>query len=235
MFTGSDVLVVAAELRGVTILVHRDERAQLQEARPMNLKGHYPKHHIWGGAQPDIERIVEILTDCLARYGGPFLFGKRRGLADAMYAPVVKRFLTYDVPLDAACKRYCAAVMAMPEMKEWVDAAKAEPDDIELDMEFQPTGGLRLLRPGRRLAHLCRRRHVDVRAIGRPHDLGGIPRRASRRAGSARSPGAGARSRRRQPASPGLPARAAPWLTKCRAPTHEAFLAAPSGSRSQSS
>ena len=103
----------------------------------MNLKGHYPKHHIWGGAQPDIERIVEILTDCLARYGGPFLFGKRRGLADAMYAPVVTRFLTYDVPLDAACKRYCATIMAMPEMKEWVAAAKLEADDIEeLDMDF---------------------------------------------------------------------------------------------------
>ena len=111
--------------------------ANLRASLPMNLKGHYPKHRIWGGAQPDIERIVEIWTDCLARYGGPFLFGKRRGMADAMYAPVVTRFLTYDVPLDAACKRYCATVMAMPEMKEWVAAAKAEPDDIaELDMEF---------------------------------------------------------------------------------------------------
>ena len=54
-----------------------------------------------------------------------------------MYAPVVTRFLTYDVPLDATCKRYCDTIMAMPEMKEWLAAAKAEPDDIaELDMEF---------------------------------------------------------------------------------------------------
>ena len=111
--------------------------ANLRASLPMNLKAHYPKHRIWGGAKPDIERIVEIWTDCLKKYGGPFLFGKKRGLADAMYAPVVTRFLTYDVPLDATCKRYCDTIMAMPEMKEWLTAAKAEPDDIaELDMEF---------------------------------------------------------------------------------------------------
>jgi glutathione S-transferase len=58
-------------------------------------------------------------------------------MADAMFAPVVTRFLTYDVPLDAACKRYCDTIMAMPEMREWVAGARAEPDDIaELDMEF---------------------------------------------------------------------------------------------------
>jgi len=111
--------------------------ANLRASLPMNLKAHYPKHRVWGGAKPDIERIVEIWTDCLATYGGPFLFGARRGMADAMYAPVVTRFLTYDVPLDATCRRYCETIMEMPEMREWVAAAKAEPDDIaELDMEF---------------------------------------------------------------------------------------------------
>jgi len=111
--------------------------SNLRASLPMNLKAHYPKHRIWGGAKPDIERIVEIWSECLATYGGPFLFGKRRGMADAMYAPVVTRFLTYDVPLPALLKRYCDAIMAMPEMKEWVAAARAEPDDIaELDMEF---------------------------------------------------------------------------------------------------
>ncbi len=111
--------------------------ANLRASLPMNLKAHYPKHRIWGGAKPDIERVVEIWTDCLAKYGGPFLFGKQRGMADAMFAPVVTRFLTYDVALDATCKRYCDTIMAMPEMREWVAAAKSEPDDIaELDMEF---------------------------------------------------------------------------------------------------
>jgi len=111
--------------------------ANLRASLPMNLKAHYPKHRIWGGAKPDIERIVEIWNECLAAYRGPYLFGKARGMADAMFAPVVTRFLTYDVPLDADCKRYCDTIMAMPEMREWVAGARAEPDDIaELDMEF---------------------------------------------------------------------------------------------------
>ena len=111
--------------------------ANLRASLPMNLKGKFPGHKVWAGAQPDIDRIVEIWTDCLVTYGGPFLFGKQRGMADAMFAPVVTRFLTYDVPLDATCRRYAATIMSMPEMIEWVAAAKAEPDDIaELEMDF---------------------------------------------------------------------------------------------------
>ncbi len=54
-----------------------------------------------------------------------------------MYAPVVTRFLTYDIPLDKACLAYCKRIMELPAMQEWVAAAKAEPDEIdELDAEF---------------------------------------------------------------------------------------------------
>ncbi|CAD5366090.1 Glutathione S-transferase [Rubrivivax sp. A210] len=111
--------------------------SNLRSSLPMNLKGHFPGHKVWGGAQPDIDRICEIWLDCLQRHGGPFLFGARRGMADAMFAPVATRFLTYDVKLPAACLQYCHTVMAMPEMKEWVAAAKQEPEEIdELDMDF---------------------------------------------------------------------------------------------------
>jgi glutathione S-transferase len=111
--------------------------ANLRASLPMNLKGKFPGHKVWAGAQPDIDRIAEIWTECLATYGGPFLFGKQRGMADAMYAPVATRFLTYDVKLNKPCIQYCQTIMAMPEMKEWVAAAKLEPDDIEeLDMDF---------------------------------------------------------------------------------------------------
>jgi glutathione S-transferase len=111
--------------------------ANLRSALPMNLKGRYPGFKIWAGAQPDIDRVVEIWTECLALYGGPYLFGTQRGMADAMYAPVVTRFLTYDVKLNKPCILYCQAIMAMPEMQEWVAAAKREPEEIEeLDMEF---------------------------------------------------------------------------------------------------
>jgi len=111
--------------------------ANLRSALPMNLKARHPGYKIWAGAQPDIDRIVEIWTECLATYGGPWLFGKRRTMADAMFAPVATRFLTYDVKLSKPCIVYCQTVMAMPEMQEWVAAARLEPDDIEeLDMDF---------------------------------------------------------------------------------------------------
>lgn len=109
----------------------------LRSALPMNLKARFPKFTVWSRAQGDIERVTEIWRDCLQRYGGPYLFGAGRTLADAMYAPVATRFLTYDVPLDAACAAYCATIMGMPEMQPWIDAARLEPDDIEeLEVEF---------------------------------------------------------------------------------------------------
>ncbi len=108
----------------------------LRAALPMNLKGHFPRFKVWSRAQADIERIVAIWGDCLGKYGGPYLFGKRC-MADAMYAPVVTRFLTYDVTLDRTSHSYCDTIMAMPEMCEWLDAAKHEPEDIEeLEVEF---------------------------------------------------------------------------------------------------
>jgi len=108
----------------------------LRSALPMNLKGHYPKFKVWSRAQADIERITTIWNECLATSGGPYLFGKLCA-ADLMYAPVVTRFLTYDVNLDAVSAAYCVRIIDLPEMREWTAAAKREPDDIdELEAEF---------------------------------------------------------------------------------------------------
>jgi glutathione S-transferase len=111
--------------------------SNLRSALPMNIKAHYPDFKVWAGAQPDIDRIKSIWREALAASGGPYLFGRAPCLADAMYAPVVTRFLTYDVALDPVCAAYCEAVMALPHMQEWVAAAKAEPEELEeLDVEF---------------------------------------------------------------------------------------------------
>ena len=108
----------------------------LRSALPMNLKAHFPGFKVWSRAQADIDRVTQIWRDCLSRYGGPFLFGGRT-MADAMYAPVATRFLTYDVKLDRPCASYCHEIMAMPEMIEWITAAKLEPEEIEeLEAEF---------------------------------------------------------------------------------------------------
>jgi glutathione S-transferase len=110
--------------------------ANLRSALPMNIKGHYPGFKIWAGAQADIDRITTIWKQCLKEFGGPYLMGKI-SIADAMYAPVVTRFRTYDVKLEAPCEAYAKRIMALPDMAAWIKAAKAEPDELEeLDVEF---------------------------------------------------------------------------------------------------
>ena len=108
----------------------------LRSALPMNLKRTFPGHKVWTKAVADIERVTAIWRECLTTYGGPYLFGSIT-MADAMYAPVVTRFRTYDVGLDAQCEAYADRVLALPEMREWIAAAELEAEDIdELDMEF---------------------------------------------------------------------------------------------------
>jgi len=110
--------------------------SNLRSALPMNLKAHHPGFRVWAGAQADIDRILSIWRECFATYGGPYLFGTLTA-ADAMYAPVVARFRTYDVPLDRDCDAYCERISVLPPMIEWASAAQAEPDEVEeLDVEF---------------------------------------------------------------------------------------------------
>lgn len=80
----------------------------------------------------EIARIQQSWEDCRARYGkaGPFLFGAFSA-ADAMYAPVVSRFSTYDVKVSAPARTYMDAIMALPAWREWSDAAAGEEWIIE--------------------------------------------------------------------------------------------------------
>ena len=108
----------------------------LRQALPMNIKGHFPKFKIWSKANADIERIAIIWRECLDAYGGPFLFGAL-SIADAMYAPVVSRFRTYDVKLDRQTQAYADRIWALPAMVEWREAAMGEVEKIEeLQVEF---------------------------------------------------------------------------------------------------
>jgi len=110
--------------------------SNLRSALPMNLKAQFPGYKVWAGAQADIERVCAIWRECLSAYGGGFLFGAAT-MADAMYAPVCARFVTYDVQLDADCAAYCARIMTWEPMREWIAAAQNESEQVdELDMEF---------------------------------------------------------------------------------------------------
>jgi glutathione S-transferase len=111
--------------------------SNLRSALPMNLKARHDSFKIFSGARPDVERIKTIWTECLETFGGPYLFGSKPTVADAMYAPVCTRFRTYAVPLEPALSAYCNAIFHWPLMQEWTQGALSEPDEIvELEVEF---------------------------------------------------------------------------------------------------
>ena len=113
--------------------------AALRSTLPMNLRSVVPNFTLWSGARADIARILWIWRDCLERWGGPWLLGAERSVADAMYAPVVTRFRSYDVALDGSCEAYARGILAWPDVAEWIEAAKREPEPpiAELDLEAE--------------------------------------------------------------------------------------------------
>jgi glutathione S-transferase len=80
-------------------------------------------------ALSDIARIETMWADARQRFGssGPFLFGAAFTLADAMYAPVVTRFLTWRPEIGTRTRDYCEAVRAHPLVSAWYVAAATEP------------------------------------------------------------------------------------------------------------
>jgi len=128
--------VARAHCRAVSGEIHSGF-VNLRSALPMNLKARHRDFKVWSGAQADVDRIVAIWHECLDTYGGPHLFGAAPTMADAMYAPVCTRFTTYHVKLDRICTDYVDMIMTLPDMVEWIEAAKAEPDAVEeLEAEF---------------------------------------------------------------------------------------------------
>ena len=97
----------------------------LRSNMPMNLRERLPGVGRAPGVAEDIARITALWTQSRARFGagGPFLLGAF-SIADAFYAPVVTRFVTYGVELDAGCAAYRDAVLALPAMKAWTQAAQ---------------------------------------------------------------------------------------------------------------
>ena len=94
----------------------------------MNCRSRFPGKGREPGVMEDVERIREIWRDCRARHGrgGELLFGDFT-IPDAMFAPVVLRFETYAVELDATCRAYADAILRLPAMAEWLEAAEREP------------------------------------------------------------------------------------------------------------
>lgn len=103
----------------------------LREVMPMDCRARLCLLGVNPRVQADIERIATIWRNCRKHFGinGNFLFSHFT-IVDAMFAPVVSRFVTYDVKLDAVAQAYVETMWALPAMREWVAAAHDEVENI---------------------------------------------------------------------------------------------------------
>ncbi len=99
----------------------------LRNQFPMNCRGKFAKITPNDAAIRDITRIENIWRDCRQKFGhdGNYLFGKF-SIADAMFAPVVSRFKTYDLATCDSSKQYMKIILSLPAMKDWYNAALQE-------------------------------------------------------------------------------------------------------------
>lgn len=104
----------------------------LRMQMPMDCRGRYPGEGMKPEVQTDIDRILTLWRNCRQTYGtgGEMLFGKF-SIADAMFAPVVSRFITYDVKLGAEAQEYAEAIWALPAMQAWVEDADQELEQLD--------------------------------------------------------------------------------------------------------
>ena len=119
-----------AMARAVSAEMHAGFMA-LRSAMPMNLRATGRKVEMTPAVLADIDRVEHLWTDCRARFGegGPWLFGQW-SIADAMYAPVATRFVTYGVHRDGTFDDYIATVFGGAYFKEWRQAALAETEIV---------------------------------------------------------------------------------------------------------
>lgn len=103
----------------------------LRENMPMDCCARHPGVGFAANLQAEIDRILTIWRECRQKFGadGDFLFGKFT-IADAMFAPVISRFVTYGVKLDAVATQYRDAIWALPAMQEWLAGAMKEVESI---------------------------------------------------------------------------------------------------------
>lgn len=122
-----------AEARSISAEMHSG-LTNIRQNMPMNVrkvlpgKGWSADDQVRSATEAEVQRVDEIWSGLRKKHAdkGPFLFGDF-SIADAMFAPVVSRFTTYVIPLSDGAQAYADHIMALPAMKEWIDAGMAEP------------------------------------------------------------------------------------------------------------
>lgn len=119
-------LAARAHARAISAEMHAGFAA-LRSHCPMNVarkRARILTPEVWA----DVARIDALWSECRERFGatGEFLFG-RFSAADAMFAPVASRVISYELEVGSASQRYVEAITALPAFREWVTAGLAEP------------------------------------------------------------------------------------------------------------
>jgi glutathione S-transferase len=112
--------------------------AHLRNRMPMNCEASLRLGRLEVAVQRDIDRVVQIWDELRASYGsdGPFLFG-RFSIADAYFAPVVWRLITYGIPLPVPASAYVETMCGLASMKDWLAGARAENDFVAFDEPYR--------------------------------------------------------------------------------------------------
>jgi glutathione S-transferase len=113
----------------------------LRSACPMNIEASLPDVGalIWRdqpGVRADVARLAHMWQQCLQTSGGPLLFGDF-SVADAYFAPICTRLVTYALPLPHDIQAYVQRVCALPGVKAWIDGARAEHDFLDFEEPYR--------------------------------------------------------------------------------------------------
>lgn len=106
---------------------------QIRNTLPMNCRRRQGVAEMSSELQQEIDRVCTIWRQCRQanKEDGEFLFGSF-SVADAMYAPVVLRFNSYLIEVGQVENQYMQTMLSLDSLQEWIDAALAEQEVIEL-------------------------------------------------------------------------------------------------------
>ncbi len=99
----------------------------LRSQCPMNCGVRAELHEIGPSLQANLDRLDEIWSEGLERFGGPFLAGQNFTAADAFFVPVAFRVQTFKLPLGKVARDYAEILLDLPATQEWYEAALKEP------------------------------------------------------------------------------------------------------------
>jgi glutathione S-transferase len=122
--------------RSISAEMHAGFR-ELRRHMPMNIRSKHPGKGRTPAVEADVARIVSIWESCRERFGagGDLLFGSFT-CADAMFAPVAARFVTYELELPPVAQHYAEALLGLPSVLHWRAGALAETEFVPADEPY---------------------------------------------------------------------------------------------------